>query len=450
MESETISDGAQTKNPSPSRPAVGLQAEFSQMLSGLPIAPEDLPAVSTAEEEDFRTRRKVPQPTPAASETARVESATDEDDFRARRKAPQTPAVTPEKAERKKPVFEDFEDEHEAPANEQSPASRLSDRNRASGSEPEGPLPANIFGLRNDDDVAFRHLRDQETVVDDRPVGAPRRRSNSTKASGFTPPPAPAESGSEASITERILGELEKYSIPAVSQLRIAVHGTSVTIVGEVPGDYEKQLIVHFCKKVPGVGEVVDMMRVVGGGEQPAAAAPATAGKKGPRSFANVPRKAPPKNWKPSGYTLQLPFRAKHVGIAVGLMAMVWAGFTFATRDGSRLSVSPVTGKMLVDGAPAEGASVILHPADPRMEIRPRGAVGPDGTFKLTTYLPGDGAPAGDYRITVEWRKLVETPQGEPMPGPNLLPAEWSKPETTIHKVTVAGTTEIPPIQVTK
>jgi len=191
------------------------------------------------------------------------------------------------------------------------------------------------------------------------------------------------------------------------------------------------------------------MMRVVGGGE-PAAA---TAGKKVSRSFAAVPRKAakaPPKNWKPSGYTLQLPFRAKHVGIVAGFLAMVWAGFTFATRDGSRLSVSAVTGKVLVEGTPAEGANVVFHPLDPKQEVKPRGAVGADGTFKLTTYLPGDGAPSGDYKVTVEWCRMIETPQGDPIPGPNLLPVEWSKPETTIHKVTVSGRTEVPPFEVTK
>lgn len=428
LESETVQDEAPADIASSNRPAVGLQADFSQMLSGLPTAPDES-STETVEEEDFRVKRKGPQfvkPEPRRSEPEPIKRA----------------AVAPARVE-----------EVEEQEGEAEPAPKPKEKAQPAGrkSDPEVVPPRNIFGISDDEAAAY--LRERETIVDE-PESTPRparKRTAAAATTGFTPHPAGPGPASEASITDSILAELEKYSIASASQLRIAVHGGSVTIIGDVPGDYEKQLIVHFCKKVPGVTDVTDMMRVVGGGEASPAASPA--GKKVSRSFASVPRKAvkaPPKNWKPSGYTLQLPFRARHVGIVAGLLAMVWAGFTFATRDGSRLSLSSVTGKVLVDGAPAEGASVVFHPVDPRLEHRPRGSVGADGTFKLTTYLPGDGAPSGDYKVTVEWYRLIDSPQGDPMPGPNLLPNEWSKPETTIHKVTVSGSTDLPPFQVTR
>jgi hypothetical protein len=48
---------------------------------------------------------------------------------------------------------------------------------------------------------------------------------------------------------------------------------------------------------------------------------------------------------------------------------------------------------------------VVFHPkdnADPQAP-RPFGTAGADGSFGLTTSRPGDGAPAGEYRVTVIW-----------------------------------------------
>jgi hypothetical protein len=246
----------------------------------------------------------------------------------------------------------------------------------------------------------------------------------------------------EDALGRRVLDELEKYSIYSVSQLRIAVHGGSVTIMGEVPSEYEKKLVVHFSKKVPGVEEVVDMMRTTGG--PGLTAGPEVPGSKGPAA-----RRAPPRNRKPS-YTLQLPFRAWHVGVAAGLLISIWAGYSFATRDGSQLSVNSVTGQVLFDGSPPEGATVTLHPTDRSLTVRPRGFVGADGTFRLTTYLPNDGAPSGDYKLTVEWKKPVEI-RGEMTPGPNLLPEALSKPESSRLSVTIKwGSNELAPVEISK
>jgi hypothetical protein len=61
------------------------------------------------------------------------------------------------------------------------------------------------------------------------------------------------------------------------------------------------------------------------------------------------------------------------------------------------------TGKVLLRGQPAVGAYVVLHPqfeydndADP-----PSGGVKEDGTFTLSTYGEGDGAPAGSYKVAI-------------------------------------------------
>lgn len=54
----------------------------------------------------------------------------------------------------------------------------------------------------------------------------------------------------------------------------------------------------------------------------------------------------------------------------------------------------PVTGKITgADGKPLEHATVVLHPVDSSDPdaVKPRGKVGADGTFTLTTHTAGDG-----------------------------------------------------------
>ena len=72
-----------------------------------------------------------------------------------------------------------------------------------------------------------------------------------------------------------------------------------------------------------------------------------------------------------------------------------------------------------------------------------------DGTFDLTTYHSGDGAPPGEYAITVELRGLVTGGEEPVRTGPNTLPAKYAKPESSALKYTVVeGENEIPTIDI--
>lgn len=65
----------------------------------------------------------------------------------------------------------------------------------------------------------------------------------------------------------------------------------------------------------------------------------------------------------------------------------------------------PVTGRVIVYGEPAGGATLAFHPMgrEGRGPRIPVGAVGADGTFRLTTSEPGDGAEEGEYVVTIAW-----------------------------------------------
>lgn len=66
----------------------------------------------------------------------------------------------------------------------------------------------------------------------------------------------------------------------------------------------------------------------------------------------------------------------------------------------------PVSGSVKVNGKPAAGARVIFCPVGGSEEFqkeRPTGKTDDAGNFDLTTFVKGDGAPAGDYQLSIMW-----------------------------------------------
>ena len=129
----------------------------------------------------------------------------------------------------------------------------------------------------------------------------------------------------------------------------------------------------------------------------------------------------------------------------LSLFALAVVGLPACQPTAGRKPTFPVAGKVLINGKPAEHATVVLHPVGGGSDdVKARGKVAADGSFKLTTYDADDGAPAGDYRVTVELYLA-----GRPDEGPsNRLPAKFSKPETSGLTATVAsGPTELKPIE---
>src|SRR4051794_21088336 len=82
-------------------------------------------------------------------------------------------------------------------------------------------------------------------------------------------------------------------------------------------------------------------------------------------------------------------------------LATVLAG---CSRPAGRVPVYPVAGRVAVTGEVPEGALVVLHASQgDAKDLRPSGKVFKDGSFRVTTYDADDGAPAGEYKVTVHW-----------------------------------------------
>lgn len=99
-------------------------------------------------------------------------------------------------------------------------------------------------------------------------------------------------------------------------------------------------------------------------------------------------------------------------------------------------STLPVTGRVLYDGAPVEGATVTFMPASDG--IRPAiGVTDAAGAFTLSCFENGDGATPGEYHVTVtkteigEEEELVLEDEGAEPVVRNFLPEKYSSAATS-------------------
>jgi hypothetical protein len=127
---------------------------------------------------------------------------------------------------------------------------------------------------------------------------------------------------------------------------------------------------------------------------------------------------------------------------SLGLLAL---GLPACSKEEARKPTFPVTGKVQLGNKPLAHASVVFHPvgeSGPDV-VKPRGKTDADGSFTLTTYDGNDGAPAGDYRVTVElW---LSSGKGDEGPT-SRLPEKYARPEKSGLSARVdAGPTELKP-----
>jgi 3',5'-cyclic AMP phosphodiesterase CpdA len=96
---------------------------------------------------------------------------------------------------------------------------------------------------------------------------------------------------------------------------------------------------------------------------------------------------------------------------------------------GSRKATHPVKGKVFFDGCALPEARLTFYEVDEkdpkRVTKRADALSDVDGSFMLSSYSAFDGAPAGDYVVTVT------------APAPNAVPERYGKPQTSAVRVTI-------------
>ncbi len=127
--------------------------------------------------------------------------------------------------------------------------------------------------------------------------------------------------------------------------------------------------------------------------------------------------------------------------VAAGVFYLVGCG------DNGKPTAVPGIGKVVFKKKdPAAGALIVFHPVDPELEKRiggkPFAKVGDDGAFKLTSYNEGDGAPEGEYGVTVQWLAAAKDSKfslgGEGGGGRSMInEGKYGNPAKPFIKVTV-------------
>ncbi len=89
------------------------------------------------------------------------------------------------------------------------------------------------------------------------------------------------------------------------------------------------------------------------------------------------------------------------------LVCVLAAGLAGCGGDGrpAHAPAVPVSGRVTVNGQPAAGALVVFHATARGLEAGPSpfATTAADGSYRLTFYTADEGAPEGEYAVTVVW-----------------------------------------------
>ena len=122
----------------------------------------------------------------------------------------------------------------------------------------------------------------------------------------------------------------------------------------------------------------------------------------------------------------------RYVGLAAALLA------PGCSPSGPKLT--PVTGKVSVNGKPAAAALLFLHRKgkSDMNEPTPYAKAAEDGTFKVLWQPDREGTMSGDYLVTVIWPDMTKAPDGNGG-RPDLLRGTYDKIATATLSATVTG-----------
>lgn len=107
-------------------------------------------------------------------------------------------------------------------------------------------------------------------------------------------------------------------------------------------------------------------------------------------------------------------------------------------------ATASVGGRVTYQGKPVVTGQIMFLPEHGRPAV---GSIGPDGSYTLTTFEPGDGALLGRCRVTIDARRVIGelAPEGTEDAGgiyvpprvEQLVPEKYSRPETSALTVEV-------------
>jgi hypothetical protein len=115
--------------------------------------------------------------------------------------------------------------------------------------------------------------------------------------------------------------------------------------------------------------------------------------------------------------------------------------------DEPKRNLSKIAGIIHVDGVPAVGVTLTLHPNDGSGSVS-TGISRDGGTFEVSTFEAGDGAAPGEYKVTFTWGDydpLTRSQKGDRLNGryasSNSTPVQWSVQPLTLNNLGIVDLT---------
>ena len=121
------------------------------------------------------------------------------------------------------------------------------------------------------------------------------------------------------------------------------------------------------------------------------------------------------------------------------LLSMIISVLAGCGGKSDRVPIYPVRGKVVFAAPTPARAMVVFHPVGnsaPNIP-RPFATLEKDGSFELSTYVSKDGAPEGEYVVTLTW-ELPAKGGDDDDSGPDLLRnTVYANPAKTPLKATI-------------
>jgi len=109
------------------------------------------------------------------------------------------------------------------------------------------------------------------------------------------------------------------------------------------------------------------------------------------------------------------------VAVAVGLLLGATSG---CNESLERPQTFPVGGKVTYKGQPVPKGTITFQPGEGQAAV---GEIQADGSYRLTTFVPGDGALPGHHRVVI----VANTADPNKMPGST---PGWTPPKDIVPK----------------
>jgi hypothetical protein len=119
-------------------------------------------------------------------------------------------------------------------------------------------------------------------------------------------------------------------------------------------------------------------------------------------------------------------------------LSIVLFGAWTAGCGGGGAKTAPVSGRVTYKGKPVAKANVSFTPAEGASRAA-TGLTDDGGNYKLGSFAASDGAPPGQYRVTIQAHGPDRPAKpgegsgmpGETIPGDPIIPLKYFKPDTS-------------------